>query len=218
MRLYAGDDGVENRLQAMRGDAARAPDLTDGILSRMADQRPFADQRTLRLRRWGRLVGIATACGLTLCAGLVAVQWSQIAPGLARPQPIASVVRSAVAEVKAGTETIKAVPARFAAMVQSREPKTDSEDMQAVRAVTANVLVPMSTALRVLPSTDLSTPSPDLAQRVIASGQRVLDQAGRFASSFKPMAGGGSGDSTGSFAERLERAVGGRPLGDGGPQ
>jgi len=200
----------------MRGDAARAPDLTDGILSRIEQQRPFADTRTLRLRRWGRLVGTAFVAGLAVCAGLVAVQWKQIAPGLAGPQPVAGVVSSAVADVRAGSLSIRAVPERLVEFARGGA-RTDPEDSTVVRSVAANVIVPMSAALQVPPTLEPSEAEQSLAQRVIAGGQRVLNRAERLASALK----GGNGtqlEGGQTFAERLDRAVGGAPVSDSGPQ
>ncbi|HZW07427.1 MAG TPA: hypothetical protein VFF65_09900 [Phycisphaerales bacterium] len=214
---HDGSHGVERRLHAMRGDAARAPDLTDGILSRIERERPFADARQLRLRRWGRLVGMAFAGGLAVCAGVVAVQWKQIAPGLAGPQPVARVVSGAVADVRAGSLSIRTAPERLVQLARG-EARTDPEDSTVVRSVAANVIVPMSAALQVPPTLEPSEAEQNLAQRVIAGGQRMLNRAERLASAALK---GGSGmhvDGDQTFADRLGRAVGGAPLGDSGPQ
>lgn len=229
MKINGGNDGtreVETRLHSMRGDASRAPDLTAGILSRVAEQRPFANSRTLRLRRWGRLAGIGFAVGLALCAGVVAAQWSQIAPGFAKPddRPIGGMVSSTVAQVRAGTKSIKQVPARIVFMVRTGGEgglgRTDPDDSVVVRSITSNVIVPMGAALRVTPSMDVTETELNLTERVIARGQRVLSSAERFASSLKLTGanGGGVGEGAETYADRLGRAVTGSPLGDGGPQ
>ena len=98
------------------------------------------------MRRWGRLVGTGFAVGLALCAGVVAAQWSQIAPGLSSDgdRPIGNVVSSTVAGVKAGTKSIKDVPARIAFMVRTGGDlgRTDPDDSVVVRSIASNVIVP----------------------------------------------------------------------------
>ena len=231
MKIYGGNEGsrgVETRLHSMRGDAARAPDLSASILSRVAESRPFADQRTLRLRRWGRIVGAAVAVGLTLCAGVVAAQWSQIALGLSPgdARPIGGMVSSAVAEVRAGTKSIKDAPARLAFIVRTNRTsggRTDPDDAVVVRSLTSNVIVPMGAVLRVTPSLEPTEAEVGFAQRMIAGGQRALGRAERLAASFKTSgfstgSGGSSVSGPESYADRLGRAVIGTPMGDGGPQ
>lgn len=227
---HDGSRAIENRLHGMRGDASRAPDLSGCILSRIAEKRPFADGRTLKLRRWGRMVGMGFACGLAVCAAVVVVQWPQIAPGLSKPRPVQGVVSSAVADVRAGSRTLKTAQARLTLLARSAETRTDPEDSTVVRAVTSNVIVPMGAVLRVTPTLETTETEQNLAQRFIAGGQRMLDKAERIATAFKPgngvmggVVGGvrGGGDSMGgseTFADRLGRAVGGAPLIDGGPQ
>lgn len=218
----AGGRDVETRLHSMRGDARRAPDLSADILSRMERQRPFANKRTLRLRRWGRIVGASLAVGLALCGGLIAAQWRQIAPAVGG-HPSLGPLSTTVAGVKAGSKTIQQMPAQLASLMRAEVgPRTDPQDAKAVRAVTTDVLVPMSAVLRVTPSLEVSQTQLDLAEAIYSGGQRVLQRAEQLASSIRV---GGSGGRTGgdsslsgseTFADRLGRAVGGAPLGDGG--
>jgi hypothetical protein len=218
---HDGSRAVENKLHSMRGDASRAPDMTADILSRVAQQRPFADARTLRLRRWSRLVGVGFAAGIAVCGTLVAVQWKQISPGFADKRPVGGVVSSAVADVRAGSQTFKSAQQRLAQLARVPEMRTDPEDSTVVRAVATNVIVPMSEVLHVTPSLEPTQAEQNFAQKVLASGQRLLNTAERYASSLRVGGGGiGAGDLGGSetFADRLGRAVGGTPLGDGGPQ
>ncbi|MDP1661731.1 MAG: hypothetical protein Q8L55_07430 [Phycisphaerales bacterium] len=222
---HNGSRAVEQKLHAMRGDAARAPDLTAGIISRLETGRPFADTRTLHLRRWGRLAAMGCAVGLALCGGLVALQWRQIAPGLAEPHPVAGVVGSAVADVRASGLAIRDAQERLTRFAMHGQARTDLEDTKVVRAIAANVIVPMSELLQVPPSLEPSETERNLAQRMLASGQRMLSRAERVAAAaFRPGTGGagaaglnaGAGSET--FADRLGRAIGGVPLSDGGPQ
>ena len=98
--------------------------------------------------------------------------------------------------------------------------RTDPDDSVVVRSIASNVIVPMGPVLRVTPSMEVSETELGLRERVIASGQRVLNSAGRLASSLKTGGLGQSGGVAGAetFADRLGRAVVGTPLGDGGPQ
>ncbi|MFT3685990.1 MAG: hypothetical protein QM783_13900 [Phycisphaerales bacterium] len=218
-----GQQNVERTLHAMRGDAAKAPDLTAGILLRMEQSRPFADARTLRLRRWGRIVGASTAVGVAVCVGVVVAQWTQIAPAITGKAPSAGPLAAAVAGVKSGSRTIKDMPTRLASLVRIETgPRTDPEDVAVVRAVTKEVIVPMGAALRVTPSLEATDAEVALAERLLSSGQRVIDQAERLASSIRA-GGGGSGGQGGlpeseTFADRFGRAVSGGRAFDGGPR
>lgn len=225
---HNGTRAVEQKLHAMRGDAARAPDLTAGILSRLETDRPFADQRTLHLRRWGRLAGMGFAVGLAVCGTLVAVQWSQIAPGFAEPRPVAGVVGSAVEGVRASGRTLRDAQERLTRFALNGGGggggRTDAEDTRVVRAIAVNVIVPMSEMLQVPPSLEPSETERSIAQRMLAGGQRMLNRAERVAAAFRPGAGGAgaaslnAGIGSETFADRLGRAIGGTPLSDGGPQ
>jgi hypothetical protein len=211
---------IETRLHSMRGDASRAPDLTADILSRIDRQRPFADQRTLRVRRWSRIVGASLTIGLALCGGVIAAQWRQIAPAVGK-HPALGPLSTTVAGVKSGSKTLKQMPAQLASLMRTPEgPRTDPEDARIVRAVATDVLAPMSTVLRVTPSLEASQTELDLAEAIFSGGQRVLQRAERLASSIRVggVTGTGGAPPLGNetFADRLGRAVGGAPLGDGG--
>ncbi len=222
---HNGSRAVEQRLHAMRGDAARAPDLTAGIISRLESGRPFADTRTLRLRRLGRLAAMGFSVGLAVCCGLIALQWHQIAPGFAEPRPVAGVVGSAVADVRASGLTLRQAQERLTRFALNGQARTDAEDTKVVRAIATNVIVPMSELLQLPPTLEPSESERNIAQRMLASGQRMLGRAERVAAAaFRPVAGGSgatglnAGIGSETFADRLGRAIGGAPLSDGGPQ
>lgn len=213
MRLHGSGDRpqrLERTLHAMRGDAARSPDLTEGVLSQLQAHRPFASPARLRLRRWARIVGTSTLGGLGLCAGIAATQWHAVAPALAPQRPVLTVFSSVAAEVRHEADSWRAAPGRLAVSLRPRGPRTDPRDAQVLAAVTTNVIVPVGSALGVAPPLGRDEPTADLARQVLVSGQRAIDRAERFVGSFArvdragaPIAPWGQ-----TFADRLGNAAG----------
>jgi hypothetical protein len=131
--------------------------------------------------------------------------------------PTAGPLATAVAGVKSGSRTIKDMPTRLASLVRNETgPRTDPDDATVVRAVTKEVIMPMGAALRVTPSLEASDAEVAIAERLFSSGQRVLAQAERFASSIRM--GGQDLPESETFADRLGRAVSGGRASDGGPR
>lgn len=223
---FPADRRVERALHTMRGDAARAPDFTAGIMARVEQASPFASPRALRLRRWGRVVSGSAAVGIAMCAGVVAAQWTQIAPALTgRPASLPGPLSSTVAAFQSGSRSIRQVPTRLATLVRDGAPTldpqgsgTEIEGVALVRAVASDIILPMGAALRVAPPLEPAAAERDLAGRLIAGGQRIVQEAERLASAVRVAGGGAGTPASETYTDRIVRAVGGARPGDSGPR
>lgn len=98
---------IQSVVHSLRADLSDAPDLTDSILARVDEHRPFTDRRTRGLMLVGRL-GAAAAVALVVLGVTLAYRYAPSATGWAgapEPRPLSNVVEIAQTSASSGYQT-----------------------------------------------------------------------------------------------------------------